>query len=323
MDGAVSASPVDERLGTRLVLDELFDLSLYTALHARAAPDVRKTLDELIRIERTHLEFWQEFFKVKRSRLDRWRRVKLALLTFACRLLGTPAIHLVLDAIEVYGVRKYLSLWEYYENQPLGEAVRGVLEDELKHEDQIVTALRERKINPERIRNIFLGLNDGLVEILGAVSGFYGAFGNPVMVLLAAVTTAVAGALSMSAGAYVATSSEREVTRTELGKRRFLGERQASEGRTDPPLTAALLVGISYFAGALVPVLPVLAGARSALPSVVTAGGIMLIVSLVLAFLSGMAVARRVVTNVVIIAVAVGVTYAIGRIASAVWGIPL
>ena len=42
----------------------------------------------------------------------------------------------------------------------------------------LVTALTERKINAEKIRNIFLGLNDGLVEILGAVSGFFGAFGE-------------------------------------------------------------------------------------------------------------------------------------------------
>jgi VIT1/CCC1 family predicted Fe2+/Mn2+ transporter len=46
--------------------------------------------------------------------------------------------------------------------------------DEFKHEDVLVTALTERKINAEKIRNIFLGLNEGLVEILGAVSGFLG-----------------------------------------------------------------------------------------------------------------------------------------------------
>lgn len=249
--------------------------------------------------------------------------MKLGLLTLACRLLGTLAIHLVLDAIEVYGVRKYLSLWDAYQGQPLGQAIRGVLEDELKHEDQIVTRLTERRISPERIRNIFLGLNDGLVEIVGAVSGFYGAFGHPGMVLLAAVTTAVAGALSMAAGAYVATSSEHEVARTELGKRRFLGESLAAAVRTDSPFGAAMLVGVSYLAGAVVPVLPVLVGAASALPSVVTAGVVVLLVSAVLAFLSGMAMKQRVLTNVVIVAVAVGVTYAIGRIASTVWGISL
>jgi VIT1/CCC1 family predicted Fe2+/Mn2+ transporter len=51
-------------------------------------------------------------------------------------------------------------------------------------------------------------LNDGLVEILGAVSGFFGAFGDAVTVLIAALTIAVAGSLSMAAGAYGAISRE-------------------------------------------------------------------------------------------------------------------
>ena len=140
----------------------------------------------------------------------------------ACRVFGDPAIHLILEAIEVYGIRKYLSIWNVYKDQPLGAAVKSILIDEFKHEDVIVTQLAERKINPERIRNIFLGLNDGLVEILGAVSGFFGAFGSATMVLLAGTTTAVAGSLSMAAGVYVAMSSEREIYETEDKKQRFL-----------------------------------------------------------------------------------------------------
>jgi len=82
-----------------------------------------------------------------------------------------------------------------------------------------------------------------------------------------------------------------------------------------------LIVGASYFAGALVPVLPVLAGARTALPSVLTAGTVIVVVSAVVAFLSGMDVRRRVATNVMITALAVLATYAIGLAANALFGI--
>lgn len=311
----------DTRLAETLILDELFDLSLYRALAEITTGEVRKTLAELIEIEATHFAFWQDFFRHRIARLDAGRRIKLWVLRGACRLLGTLGVQLVLEAIEVYGVRKYLALWDAYKGGPLGEAVRGILEDELKHEDQVVSALAERKINPDRIRNIFFGLNDGVVEILGAVSGFFGAFGDAATVLLAASTTAVAGALSMSAGAYVAASSEQEVARTEWRRRQFLAEPAGAESAPDRPGRAALLVGASYFAGALVPVLPVLFGARTALGSVITAGAMTLAVSLVLAFLSGMDVRRRVVTNVFIIAAAVVVTYAIGRAVKTLWGI--
>jgi len=75
-------------------------------------------------------------------------------------------------------------------SSPLGAAVRSILEDEFTHEDAVVLGGAERRLNPERVRNIFLGPNDGLVEILGAVSGFFAAFGNSAAVLVAGVTVA-------------------------------------------------------------------------------------------------------------------------------------
>jgi vacuolar iron transporter family protein len=312
---------VDRKLAKRLVLDELFDLSLYQSLREVASGELRSILDQLIPIEARHLAFWQDFFDLHVERLDLARRLKLRLIVFACRLFGAPAIHLVLEAIEVYGVRKYLRVWTTYGNGPLGAAVRSILEDEFKHEDAVVMGDAERQLNPARVRNIFLGLNDGLVEILGAVSGFFAAFGNSVAVLVAGVTVAVAGALSMAAGAWVATSSEAEVRATETGRRRFLGENVPPDEAGETPMASALVVGASYFAGALVPVLPMLAGARTALPSLVAAGSMIVVVSVILAFLSGMAMTRRVVTNLVIIAAAVGVTFAIGLVTKLIWGV--
>ena len=311
----------DPRLARRLVLDELFDLSLYTALRRIAPPRLQGTLDQLIPVETRHFAFWQDFFDLRLGTLDLGRRLKLALIVLTCRIFGAPAIHLALEAIEVYGVRKYLNVWSLYGAGPLGLAVRDVLEDEFKHEDAIVTGDAERRLNPERIRNIFLGLNDGLVEILGAVSGFFAAFGAAVMVLVAGLTVAVAGALSMTAGAYIASSSEAEVRRTEAERQRFLGGPPVAAGDGESPLRSAFLVGASYFAGALVPVLPVLAGAKSALPSVVAAGVMIVLVSMLLAFLSGMDIRRRIVTNLVIIAAAVVITYLIGLATKTFWGI--
>ena len=310
-------------LAERLILDELFDLSLYTTLRGHAAGDVRKTLDELIPIETRHLAFWQDFFDVRIDRLDVGRRLKLLLLASIGRLLGSIGIELILEAIEIYGVRKYLLVWDAYKGGPLGEAVEQVLEDEFRHEDEVVARLTQRKINPERIRDIFLGLNDGLVEILGAVSGFFGAFANPLTVLLAALTTAVAGALSMGAGAYVATSSQEEVARTERRRKQFLGAGDASAINETSPLRSAFAVAASYLAGAFIPVFPVVVGAKTAFAPLIVGGSVTLVVSLVLAFLSGMDVKRRVSTNLVIVAGAVGVTYVSGMLLKRVLGVAL
>lgn len=311
----------DPRLARTLVLDELFDLSLYKALRAVTEPDVHETLDELIKVETAHLAFWQKFFDLHLNRLDPGRRLKLAIMMSVCRIFGSTAVHLVLEAIEVHGVRKYLAIWREYQDKPLGEALRGILMDEFKHEDVLVTALTQRKINAEKIRNIFLGLNDGLVEILGAVSGFFGAFGSATMVLIAASTTAVAGALSMGAGAFLALNSEKEVKSTEVAKKIFLGEDSESRPMEEQPFSSALVVGAAYLTGAVVPVLPVLIGAKDALFSVLTAGLMVILVSTILSFLSGMDIKRRIALNLVIIALAVCVSYGIGIAAKHLWGI--
>lgn len=317
----VSSPPHDPQLAQTLVLDELFDLSLYKALRGVTQPDVRMTLDELIKVETSHLAFWQKFFELKLETLDLGRRVKLAVMMLVCRLFGSTAVHLVLEAIEVHGVRKYLALWREYQGQPLGEALHGILMDEFKHEDVLVTELTKRKINAEKIRNIFLGLNDGLVEILGAVSGFFGAFGSATMVLIAASTTAVAGALSMAAGAFLALNSEKEVKTTEIARKIFLGEESDILPMEESPLGSAFVVGAAYIAGALVPVVPVLLGANDAIFSVVTAGLMVIVVSTILSFLSGMDIKRRIALNLIIITMAVSVTYAIGLAAKHLWGI--
>lgn len=311
----------DTRLARRLVLDELFDLALYTALRDVARGDLRRTLETLIPVETRHVKFWQDFFGLPLAALDIGRRLRLRVLVGVCRLFGAPAIHLVLEAIEVHGVRKYLTVWRRYADGPLGGAVRGILEDEFRHEDAVVTGDAERRINPQRVRDIFLGLNDGLVEILGAVSGFFAAFGDAATVLIAGATVAVAGALSMTAGAYVAASSEQEVARTEVARQQFLGARPPDAAAGATPLGSGLVVGASYLAGALIPVLPVLFRATTALPSIVTAGAVIILVSTILAFLSGMDVRRRILTNLVIIAAAVGVTYAIGLLTRTLWGV--
>jgi len=89
----------------------------------------------------------------------------------------------------------------------------------------------------------------------------------------------------------------------------------------ESPLGSAIVVGVAYIAGALVPVLPVLAGATDALFSVITAGLMVIVVSTILSFLSGMDVGRRIVLNLAIITVAVSVSFGIGVLANHLWGI--
>jgi VIT1/CCC1 family predicted Fe2+/Mn2+ transporter len=84
-----------------------------------------------------------------------------------------------------------------------------------------------------------------------------------------------------------------------------------------------LTVGISYFAGATIPILPVLFGAKTAALSVVSGGVTVILVSMILAFLSGMDVRKRILTNLIMISGAVGITYGIGLLVRNVFGVTL
>jgi VIT1/CCC1 family predicted Fe2+/Mn2+ transporter/rubrerythrin len=72
------------------------------------------------------------------------------------------------------------------------------------------------------------GINDGLGAAFGVVSGVAGATStNSQFVLIGGVATAIASALSMGSGAYLATKSEREVYEAEM-------ERERREIELDP-----------------------------------------------------------------------------------------
>jgi VIT1/CCC1 family predicted Fe2+/Mn2+ transporter len=69
------------------------------------------------------------------------------------------------------------------------------------------------------VRDVIFGANDGLVSILALVAGVYGAITESQPILIAGVAGAVAGAISMGAGAYLSSKSEKEVTERESDRK--------------------------------------------------------------------------------------------------------
>ena len=66
------------------------------------------------------------------------------------------------------------------------------------------------------MRDIILGVNDGLVSVFLLVAGIVGGGLGRDQILLAAVAGAIAGAISMAAGEYLATRSQEEVFDREI-----------------------------------------------------------------------------------------------------------
>src|SRR2546428_13720112 len=119
----------DPTLAQTLILDELFDLSLYKALREVSDEDSRKVLDELIVVEAQHLAFWQKFFETKLDRLNPGRPLELQLPGLIFRLVGTTALHPAPEAIEVYWLPKCLSVSQVLPDWPPGAGPQGSLHD--------------------------------------------------------------------------------------------------------------------------------------------------------------------------------------------------
>lgn len=306
-------------LASKLLHGELADLALYESLRVRATGRLARTLDAFIATERVHAAFWRDTFGLSETRPNAAGRFRNVLIRVAVRLFGERAAFLMLEAVETHGIQKYLELWEQTEDPALRDGLRRILTDELLHEDEAATG-GDRAVDPGVIRNAFLGFNDGSVEILGAVSGLAAALGNPSLVAVAALTVSVAGSVSMAAGAYLSTHSEAELMRMEAAKQSFLAGIARTALPVPSPWRAARVVGAAYLVGAAMPVLPFLLGAHSPLWSIFLSGTLILMVSAVLAFLSGMDVRKRIALNVGVVIAAVLVSYAFGRLADSYLG---
>ena len=71
------------------------------------------------------------------------------------------------------------------------------------------------------IREVIFGMNDGLVTTVGFLAGVTISISDLRLILLAAIATIVAGAVSMAIGAYLSTKSQREFFHSEVELERW------------------------------------------------------------------------------------------------------
>jgi VIT1/CCC1 family predicted Fe2+/Mn2+ transporter len=172
--------------------------------------------------------------------------------------------------------------------------------------------------SPESVRSVFTGLNDGLVGTLGGISGLFAVFHTPSLVLLATLIEAVAGAMSMSIGAFVAVDCEEEIARARRGSN-VADPSSPAAGIT--AYVASWLVGLSYMAGAILTSIPLFFGVNNPWWCWLTAGVALAAVSGIIARFSGMRIRKRIVLNVILLFGAAAATFAIGKIAHCYWGV--
>lgn len=307
----------------QLILHEHFDLKLYRSfLRLAKHEDLKKILTIMISEEERHGEIWKSFIKGHVPKFGIFLRTKYRILTLCAHLFGDVAIRIIVESIEVRGIYIYLILASNVRGTELEKPLDAILRDEIEHESMIVGGSYVEKITGERVRNFLIGFNDGLVEILGAVVGFYATLTNPSLIILAGLSVITAGAFSMAAGIYSASRAEHELHRIREAKRHFFNTGQAtvSFGLGGGSLGAAVIVGVAYILGGLTPLLPVFFNATGLVYSIIVSIIVIAVVSVIVAFVSGISVKRRVFLSIGLMAVAVVFAGVVGALTSLVLG---
>ena len=211
-------------------LSEMQCMGLYNALLKKERNPVRRTvIQKLAQAEQRHVQIWGDLIKATGEENPPTEKIP----EFVDRMLaGEPSdvIHRI-EAEERQDVAEYTRQLREIDDEKLNAALREIIPDEHAHalilrrlnsQADPRSALnrllrRERQGTAGWIGDAVYGVNDGLGAIFGIVSGVSGAtLGASKVVLLAGIAGMVASALSMGAGAYLASKSERELYEAEL-----------------------------------------------------------------------------------------------------------
>lgn len=100
--------------------------------------------------------------------------------------------------------------------------MRGALNRGLKVPLAVLKPEEQRRIFERlaNVREIVFGVQDGVLTTAGVLAGLSGAVSGRAQIILSALASTAAGALSMGAGAYLGTRAETEVIRTEMRRAR-------------------------------------------------------------------------------------------------------
>ncbi|MGC8657306.1 MAG: VIT1/CCC1 transporter family protein [Thermoplasmata archaeon] len=96
------------------------------------------------------------------------------------------------------------------------EEIQSTVTNELLYETFFIWSYN--KLNVSNVRDILYGMNDGLVEILAGVAGFAGLIQDSFITALMGLIMGIAGTVSMTAGAYISSKSQKDLQTSNINK---------------------------------------------------------------------------------------------------------
>ncbi len=158
----------------------------------------KRILNDLAKHELDHYHFWLRF-----SRRKEFSVSSLYLFWFKLvrKVLGLTFTARYLERNEEELIAHYKTFLSKTTELSLRKEVQRVIKHEEENERELIGQIKEEKV--AFISSIILGLNDGLIELTGALVGFAFALRENVMVALTGSITGLAASLSMASSAYM------------------------------------------------------------------------------------------------------------------------
>jgi VIT1/CCC1 family predicted Fe2+/Mn2+ transporter len=177
--------------------DEITAYHLYTKLAAIIKDEGNRKIIE--RVAADEIKHYNRL-KALTGREFKPQSIKVFVFYWITRILGIT-----------FGI-KYLekgegkAVLEYSKDVDHLEDMVGIIEDEERHEKELIGMLDEERL--QYMGSVVLGLNDALVELTGALAGFTFAFQNTRLIALTGLITGISASFSMAASEYLSTRHE-------------------------------------------------------------------------------------------------------------------
>ncbi len=233
---------------SELYKEELLHKEVYEAFHKSArSANLSRITGRLVELEKYHAELWGRMLDVNGfERPESSHKLDKFLILLGKAIFGIAVTVKTIEHMEagLHQVFSKIAPWHGLskkEKELVGKIRKSEEGEEEKLEGMIVAS--SKIFN--NIRDVMFGMNDGLVELLAVVVGFAAALRVPYLVFIAGGITAVAGTMSMAAGAYLSTSYERDISKGTAATR------GAPTARS-----SGFYVGIFYLIGTAFPLAP-------------------------------------------------------------------
>jgi len=211
---------------------QYFDYVVYKELaRIERNREFRASLEQLMAQELQDFEFWQARSVQKDFRVSPFR---VWLFKSMRKVLGLTFTAKFLEGRERGMIDKYSKYLNSIADIKERKGIEEIIKHEQFHEKKFISQVKEEKV--EFMSSIVLGINDGLIELTGALVGFSFALQNHKLVALTGLITGVSASLSMAASSYMQAKHE-------VGK---------------DPRKAGLYTGISYIVVVIILVAPFL-----------------------------------------------------------------